>query len=114
MPRPVFVLVAAFSNILNREFFPLIKGFLKAAKASFLYQPQDRHQELAYVIAKYFHDWVCPDLEKVLSFLSAPALHDRTLPFEHRSIVYDELVEIIVRLLSQASTSEAESKDIEE
>jgi hypothetical protein len=114
MSRPLYVLGAGFSHAFNPEYFPLMRNFLKAAKADFLYQPEERHQNLAYVIAKYFHDWLYHDIEKVLSFLSAPALHDHTIPLEHRSIVYDELVEIIVRLLSEASKSEAQSKDIEE
>jgi hypothetical protein len=107
--RSVYVLGAGFSHNFNRETFPLIRDFLKTAKSSFIYQPEDQHQQLASVISKYFADPLYPDLEKVLSFLSAPALYDRTIPHEHPSIMYDELVEVIVRVLSVASESKADS-----
>jgi hypothetical protein len=114
MSRSVYVLGAGFSHNFNRETFPLIRDFLRTAKASFIYQPEDQHQQLASVISKYFADPLYPDIEKVLSFLSAPALHNRTIPHEHRSIMYDELVEIIVRVLSVASESQADSDNTSE
>jgi hypothetical protein len=109
MPRSVYVLGAGFSYNFNREEFPLIRDFLETAKTRLIYQPETEHRELAYVISKYFHDASYHDIEKVLSFLSASPLHDRSIPSEHRSVIYDELVEIIVRVLSVASQSGADS-----
>ena len=109
MPRAVYVLGAGFSHNFNRETFPLLRDFLSAAKDSWIYAPENEHEELAHVISKHFHDPLYPDIEKVLSFLSASPLHDRSLTSEHRSLLYDELVEIIVRLLSEASKSSSES-----
>lgn len=112
MPRSVYVLGAGFSHNFNRETYPLLREFLCAAKDGFIYQPENKHGELAYTISKHFHDPLYRDLEKVLSFLSASPLYDRSLTPEHRSLLYDELVEIIVRLLSEASRSSSESDQI--
>lgn len=109
--RDVYVLGAGFSHNFNRELFPLIRDFLRIAKANFIYNPEAEHGQLANIIASYFNDPYYPDIEKVLSFLSAPALHHPKIPSEHRSIMYDQLVEIIVRMLSQASESDAASAD---
>jgi len=109
MTRSVYVLGAGFSHNFNREEFPLIRDFLKIASTRFIYQPETEHRELAYVISKYFHDAHYHDIEKILSFLSASPLNDRSIAYEHRSVIYDELVEIIFRLLSVASESRAES-----
>ena len=114
MPRSVYVLGAGFSHNFNRDTFPLVRDFLKTAKDLFRYLPEQQHRDLAYVIAKYFNDPLYPDIEKVLSFLSAAPLDHRTMRSEHREVLYDELVEIIVGVLSDASKSEAESKDIKE
>lgn len=109
MPRSVYVLGAGFSHSFNCEMFPLIRDFLRTAKANFVYNPEGDHRELARVIATYFNDHYYPDIEKVLSFLSAAPLHNRIIPHEHRSVMYDELVEIIVIMLSMASQSKADS-----
>lgn len=114
MPRSVYVLGAGFSHNFNREEFPLMRDFLETAKTRFIYQPEEEHRELAHVISSHFHDPLYPDIEKVLSFLSGSPLHVRSLPSERRSILYDELVGIIVRLLSNASKSVGESNDNKE
>ena len=88
--------------------------FLKMAKARFRYLPEQKHFELANVITKYFNDQLYPDIEKILSFLAATPLDHRTMRSEHRTVLYEELVEIIVGVLSDASKSEAESRDIKE
>ena len=112
--RTVYVLGAGFSHNYNSEVFPLVRTFLSLAKANKHYWPEDNHQQLAFVIRKYFRDDIYPDLEKVLTFLSAAPLDHRTIPFEHRPIIYDELIEIIVRVLSDASKEDPESQLIKE
>jgi len=102
MFRPVYILGAGFSHNFNREMFPLVSDFLATAKARFTYQPDDCHQELAFVIRKYFGDDAYPNIEKALSFLSSSPLYNRQIPGEHRSILYDELVKIVVRLLGDS------------
>lgn len=114
MARSVYVLGAGFSHNFNAEMFPLVRDFLKTAKALFRYLPEQRHLDLALIISKYFNDPLYSDIEKVLSFLSASPLDHRTMRSEHRTVLYDELVAIIVGVLSDASKSEAASKDIEE
>jgi hypothetical protein len=112
MARSVYVLGAGFSHNFNRDMFPLVRNFLKTAKANFRYVPEQQHTELAFLIYKYFHNDESSDIERVLSFLSTPSLEHRTTRREHRSILYDELVEIIVGVLSDASKSEAESQEV--
>lgn len=84
MSRSVYVLGAGFSHNFNREMFPLVRDFLKTAKSLFRYLPEQQHLELGRIIATYFNNSLYPDLEKVLSFLSAAPLHHRTIRFEHR------------------------------
>jgi hypothetical protein len=112
MARSVFVLGAGFSHNFNREMFPLVRNFLKTAKANFRYVPEQQHTELAVLIYKYFHNDERADIERVLSFLSTPPLDHHTMRWEHRSVLYDELVEIIVGVLSDASQSEAQSEEV--
>jgi len=88
--------------------FPLVSDFLATAKARFAYDPDDRHRELAFVIRKYFGNEAYPNIERALSFLSPSPLYNRQIRGEHRSILYDELVKIVVRLLGDASESEAD------
>jgi hypothetical protein len=111
MPRSVYVLGAGFSHNFNREMFPLIRDFLGTAKANFVYNPEDEHRQLAQLIATYFNDPCYPDIEKVLSFLSAAPLHNRIISHERRSGMYEELVDIIVTMLGMASQSKADSAD---
>ncbi len=80
MSRPVYILGAGFSYNFNREMFPLVSDFLATAKGSFIYEPDDRHQELAFVIRKYFGDDAYPNIEKALSFLSPSTLYNRQIP----------------------------------
>src|SRR6266550_3178233 len=108
MSRPVYILGAGFSHNFNREMFPLVSDFLATAKARFAYDPDDRHRELAFVIRKYFGNEAYPNIERALSFLSPSPLYNRQIRGEHRSILYDELVKIVVRLLGDASESEAD------
>jgi hypothetical protein len=114
MAGSVYVLGAGFSHGFNKELFPLIRDFLCLAKANHFYYPDDQHQQLAHVITKYFHDPLYPDIEKVLSFFSVPPLHHRTIPYEHRSVAYDELVELIVHSLSEASEAPPLSAEIKD
>lgn len=115
MAGSVYILGAGFSRGYNEEMFPLVRDFLSLAESNFFYLPQeDQHRQLAYVIAKYFHDPCYPNIEKILSFLSAPPLHDRTIAHEHRLVAYDELVELIVLSLSKASQASSISTEIEE
>lgn len=114
MAGSVYVLGAGFSHGFNKELFPLVRNFLSLAKENHFYQPEEQHQQLACVIAKYFNDPVYPDIEKVLSFLAASPLHHRTILPEHRSVAYDELVELIVLSLSKASTAPASSMQIQD
>lgn len=108
MSRTLYVLGAGFSHNFNSERFPLVREFLRTAKANYVYNSEGEHYELAQLIATYFHDSCYTDIEKVLSFLSASPLYNREIPHEHRSVRYDELVEIIVRTLSLASQSKAD------
>jgi len=110
MPREVYVLGAGFSHNFNREMFPLIKDFLSIAKSRFVFEPDERHQDLAVAIRTYFGSDDYPNIEKVLSFLSASPLYNRRINYEHRSVIYDELVTIIIRLLAQGSDSTAETE----
>ncbi|SRR5260370_15898610 len=112
MPRSVYVLGAGYSHNFNRDMFPLVRHFLKTAKANFRYIPEQRHRDLALIIYKYFHNDDSADIEGVLSFLSTAPLDHRITRSEHRDVLYDELVEIIVGVLSDASKSGAESEEI--
>jgi hypothetical protein len=112
MPRTVYVLGAGFSHNFNREMFPLIRDFLSIAKSRFVFDPDERHQDLAIAIRTYFGRDDYTNIEKVLSFLSASPLYNRYINHEQRSVIYDKLVKIIIQLLAQASDSPAESKII--
>jgi hypothetical protein len=98
----VYVLGAGFSHGFNNEMFPLVRNFLPLAKANNFYDPEGKHHQLASIIATYFGDPLYYDIEKVLSFLSAHPFYYRTIPYEHRSVAYDELVELISLSLSKA------------
>lgn len=113
MARPVYIFGAGFSRNFNQEMFPLVSDFLSAAKAHSAYEPEQKHQELALVIRRYFGSDTYQNIEKVMSFLAGSPLYNRQIPLEHRSIVYDELVEIIVRVLFTASREKAETKFIQ-
>ena len=65
MSRPVYILGAGFSHNFNCEMFPLVSDFLATAKARLIYQPDNRHRDLAFVIRKYFGDDIYPNIEKV-------------------------------------------------
>lgn len=114
MPRSVYILGAGFSHAFNPEMFPLVRNFLASAKANSRYVPARQHKELALLIRRYFHNDEQADIERVLSFLSTPPLEHHRTRREHRSIHYDELVEIIVGVLSDASKSEAKSEEVKD
>ena len=112
MAGSVYVLGAGFGHGYNNTWFPLVRNFLALANANYFYLPYDQHRQLGHVIAKYFNDPVYPDIEKVLSFLSASPLYHRTIAYEHRSLAYEELIELIILSLSKASTEPALSTDV--
>lgn len=114
MSRPVYILGAGFSRNFNQDMFPLVSDFLSVAKARSIYEPEQKHQDLALVIRRYFGNDTYQNIEKVLSFLAESPLYNRQIPLEHRPIVYEELVEIIVGVLSGASQTNADTELIQE
>jgi len=107
MKRTVYVLGAGFCRDFNETIFPLVCDFLSMAKSFNIYQPNGSHRELASFIYRYFGDEVFPDVEKVLSFLATTPFESLEVNFEKRSQLYDELVAIIVRMLTAASATVA-------
>lgn len=105
MKRKVYVLGAGFCRDFNEVTFPLVCDFLQMAKTLNIYKPSDSHRELASFIYRYFGNEVFPDIEKILSFLATTPFESLEVNFEKRTQLYDELVAIVVRMLTAASAS---------
>jgi hypothetical protein len=105
MKRNVYVLGAGFCRDFNETSFPLVFDFLSMAKGFNVYQPDGSHRELASFIYRYFGDEVFPDIEKVLSFLATTPFDSLEVNFEKRAQLYNDLVAIIVRMLTAASAN---------
>jgi hypothetical protein len=69
--------------------------FLQMAKSYNRYNIDGEHKNLARFIAKYFGIAEYHDLEKIMSFLSAPALDDPTVQYENRPLLYRQLIQVI-------------------
>ena len=91
----LYILGAGFSHGYNQHSYPLMREFLQAAKRKGQYDIEGRHNALAQFISKYFGYAEYHDIEKIMSFLSAPALDDLQVPYEHRTQLYDDLIRVI-------------------
>lgn len=96
----VYVLGAGFSKSYNPSTVPLMADFLQMAKSYNRYNIDGEHKNLARFIARYFGIAEYHDLEKVMSFLSAPALDDPSVQYENRSLLYHQLIQVIQETLS--------------
>jgi hypothetical protein len=106
MSRPVYILGAGFCRDFDDNAFPLVNDFLIKAQNMNIYRPREReHGALATFLHRYFGSETFHDIEKVLSFLSTPPLDDLHVNFDldERVRLYDQLVSIIVRMLTAAS-----------
>lgn len=112
--RSVYILGAGFSRDYQPAMFPLVNDFLRLAGDNGFYVPDGGHRSLARIIERYFGDPFYHDIEKVLSFLASPSLHDRQIGFEERSSRYAELVRIIARFLAAASARDAMNDEMHE
>lgn len=91
----VYVLGAGFSKSYHPGFVPLMADFLQIAKTNARYDLLGRHSNLAQFIARYFGYAEYHDLEKVMSFLSAPAQDEAPIDSANRAVLYDELLRVI-------------------
>jgi hypothetical protein len=105
MRKSVYILGAGFCRDFNQTIFPLVFDFLPMAKAHNIYQPNGAHKALAAFMYRYFGEELFPDVEKVLSFLATTPFDSLEVNFEKRSQLYDDLVAIIVRMLTAASST---------
>lgn len=104
-PTRIYILGAGFSKSFNPSLIPLMADFLQIAKSSNKYQLDNKHSQLAQFIARYFGIAEYHDIEKVMSFLSMPALDDMGVQFENREVLYDQLIRIIQDTLAWAHLS---------
>jgi hypothetical protein len=112
--RSVYILGAGFSRDYQPTMFPLVHDFLSLARDNKFYVPDGGHRLLAHLIERYFGDVCYHNIEKVLSFLASPSLHDRRILLEERPSRYAELVRIIARFLAEASAGDAVAAETHE
>jgi hypothetical protein len=93
--KTVYVLGSGFSRDYNPSHFPLMSDFLNLAKINRYYQPEDTHSALKGFIKRYFGE-NNENIESILTFLNARSLDDPFIKYENRSVLYDQLLEIIL------------------
>jgi hypothetical protein len=93
-----FVLGAGFSKSYS-SVAPTMGGFLQTALATGTYQPRGTHEQLEFIIQRYFGPIAEVNIESVASLLVSDKMADLYPEEEHRAEAHRQLIDVILDTL---------------